>query len=163
MSRRFAEGTSVEANRSIAEVEALVDRHGGEAFMYAKAPEQAAVEFWLCDRRLRFIVPFPPRDSEQFTTTPTGRRRKSDAAGDNAHRQEINRRWRSLLLVLKAKFAAIDDEIAEFDAEFMGKIVDPATGKTLGEQLQPLVARSYEQVAGGDRPYAILRLEHRAP
>jgi hypothetical protein len=50
---------------------------------------------------------------------------------------ENRRRWRALLLVLKAKLELVASEDADFDAEFLAYMVTDASGTTLAQRLIP--------------------------
>jgi len=72
---------------------------------------------------------------EAFHFTDAGRARTPDAA-KRAYEQEVRRRWRSLVLAVKAKLVAVQDEIATFEQEFLAYAV-AADGKTVGEHIIP--------------------------
>lgn len=64
------------------------------------------------------------------------------AAARDAYEQEIRRRWRSLLLVVKAKLTAVADGISTVEREFLADLVIP-TGQTLAEWLAPQLEAAY--------------------
>jgi hypothetical protein len=64
--------------------------------------------------------------------------------------QEERTRWRSLLLVIKAKLEAVESSIATFEEEFMAQIVLP-NQQTVGQWVLPEVARIYERGLMPDR------------
>lgn len=59
--------------------------------------------------------------------------------------QACRSRWRALLLSVKAKLESVEIGISEFEEEFLAHIVDPATGRTVGEDIVPQIAKRYEQ------------------
>jgi hypothetical protein len=54
---------------------------------------------------------------------------------------EERRLWRALLLVLKAKFEAIDSGITTFDHEFLAHLVT-STGATVADAIAPQLDRA---------------------
>ena len=141
MTTRYAESTSVPADRSRAEIERTLQRYGAEGFMYGWEATQAVIQFKAEDRYIRFIIEMP--DREDFAFTPARRNRRSDDAIQSAYEQASRQRWRALALVIKAKLEAVAAGITEFESEFLAHIVLP-DGTTVGAWIQPQVARAYE-------------------
>ena len=55
---------------------------------------------------------------------------------DRIQEQEVRRRWRALLLVIKAKLEAVESGISTMDSEFLAFVVLPS-GMTFGEWAAP--------------------------
>jgi hypothetical protein len=91
------------------------------------------VAFEMEGRRIRIDLPLPHEDD--FELTPTGLLRTDNSRRD-AYEQEVRRRWRALLLVIKAKLEAIATGIATFDQEWLGYI-ETDSGETVGEIIIP--------------------------
>lgn len=140
MNRRYADHTQVPADRSKAEIEKILARYGAKGFLYAVEESRAAVIFQANNRRIRFVLPLP--DLTEVSRTPKGRARKGRVA-EEAHAQEVRRRWRALALSIKAKLETVESGIAEFETEFMPYVVMP-NGKTVAENLKPQIAAAYE-------------------
>jgi hypothetical protein len=60
---------------------------------------------------------------------------------------EKRRRWRCLLLSIKAKLETVANGILTFDEEFLANIVVPGTGETVGTWAAPKIAAAYESGA----------------
>ena len=118
----YATGTSVPVDRTRAEIEKLLNKYGATGFVYGTTNGQAMLAFEMCSRRLRFLVPMP-----------TPNKSRSDEHRVSA---EIRRRYRALLLVLKAKLEAVASQIVTFDEEFLAHIVVNGS-TTVGDQLVP--------------------------
>lgn len=146
---RFAQSTGVSPERSRAEIETLLRRYQATSFGYATDGGQAMVQFRLCDRIVRFLIPLPK--AEDVRHTATGRSRRSDKIPD-VLAQEERQRWRALLLVIKAKLEAVESGITTFEEEFLAHIVMP-DGKTMGQHVLPGIAAAYES---GRMPKALL-------
>lgn len=130
MARRFAEGTSVPVDRTRSEIERLVRTNGATSFMFGEADGRTMIVFDMKARRLRFVMPMPQ-------STPKLRMSESQIAA------ETRRRWRALLLVLKAKLEAVASGIVAFDEEFLAHIV-VAGSETVGDRIVPDLQRHLE-------------------
>lgn len=121
----FAKGTTVPVEKSRMEVDRYLNKRGAEAFATMSDAHRFVLQFRLKDRSVRFVVPTPA-----WPKTGTADQRK------RVVERELQRRWRALLLVLKAKFESIDSGITTFDQEFLAQMV-AGDGRTVGEILVP--------------------------
>ena len=129
--RRYAAGTSVTTDRSRTEVEKLLKCHGATGFICAW-DDEADTEVLMCriqGRMLRFNVTKP--QIQNFMYTEQGRPRMA-ALAEKARMAEYRRRWRALLLLVKAKLEAIAAEVSTFDREFLADMC-LSTGDTVGQ------------------------------
>ena len=133
----YAAGTSVPGDRTRVDIERLLHKHGADSFLYASEGHRVLIGFRLGGRAVRMELPLPPPDSPLFTETPSGRARTATAARE-AMEQDHRRRWRSQLLVIKAKLVAVADGISTLEREFMADLV-AADGRTVGESLRPML------------------------
>lgn len=140
---RYAERTEVASDRSRAEIERTLRRYGATSFAYGWDQLVAVVMFELANRRIRFRLPMPDRDSREFTETPTGRMR-SEKAAEEAWEQAGRQRWRALALVIKAKLEAVEAGITTVEQEFLAHIMLP-DGSTVGDWAAPQLAIAYER------------------
>lgn len=86
------------------------------------------IAFDMRDRRLKFTLPLPMIGTKGWPKNTT----------DTKIKAERRRRWRALLLVLKAKLEAVASDIVAFDVEFLPFIVMPNQhGTTVGEEVAP--------------------------
>jgi len=130
---RYASATTVDSAASRAEIERTLVRYGASAFMYGVRSGEAVVGFDMDGRRVRFRLPLPSPNDDEFRLTETGRRRSAKSASD-AYEQAIRQRWRALLLCVKAKLESVASEIETFDDAFMAQLVLPG-GETVGERM----------------------------
>lgn len=138
MTRRYAEGTTVSVDKSRAEVERILRRFGADAFSSGFADHRAFISFRAKDRFIRFAVALP-REGDDAVRAEATRRKISP---ENALVGEEARRWRSLVLLVKAKMAAIEDGIVSFEREFLANIVMP-DGKTVAEHVEEPIRQAY--------------------
>ncbi len=134
--RRFAEGTEIDASRSMHEVITLLRRHGAEDVGYLGRNGYECVVFRVCNRTIRIGFPVPQRDDPQFKKSPTGRRRRNDDLAYREWEREVKRLWRSMVLVVKSKMEAIHSGVATFEQEFLPYVV-LGNGRTVAEAIIP--------------------------
>jgi hypothetical protein len=140
--RKFAEGTEVPAAKSKFELETLLEKYGADQILFGSKPGQGAViAFVIQNRQIRFLLPFPNMNSDEFIKTPTGRIRKNTTKNE-AYDQEIKRRWRSLCLCVKGKLESVDAGIVTFEQEFMPYFVLP-NGQTVADKVIPEINEIY--------------------
>lgn len=140
---RFAENTSVPADRSRAEIERTLQRYGADQFLYGWDADTAVLRFRMHDRQIAFRIAMP--DKNEFALTDRGRRRV-DTQVIAAWEQATRQRWRALALVVKAKLEAVESGITDFESEFLAHIVLP-DGNTFGEWAAPQIAAAYDDGA----------------
>jgi hypothetical protein len=139
---KYAEQTQVPVDRSKAEIERLLQRYGATEFALGWKTDKATIYFKMMDRYIRFVLPLP--SVGEFTKTETGRtRRAGTGAVTSAWEQACRQRWRALALAIKGKLESAESGIEEFETAFMGQVVMP-NGKTIEEQVRPMIKRAYE-------------------
>lgn len=135
----YAEGTTVTPEKSQAEIAKLLLRYGANGFTYGWDGGFAQVAFRAHDRVVRFTVPLPDPGEDRFQRTETGRARRDP---DSAYDAEVRRRWRAMVLVIKAKLEAVGTGVTTFEDEFMAHIVLPG-GLTVAELVRERIATAY--------------------
>lgn len=147
----YAEGTSVSPEKSRMEIEQTLSRYGATSFAYMSDQKRACVGFQVKGRTIRIIIAKP----DGTTLQRTGKQRwgyPSEKQRADWVESETRRRWRSLLLVIKAKLEAVESKIATFDDEFMAYVVMP-NGQTMGEWMHPQIE---EAIKNGQMPQLAL-------
>lgn len=129
----YAAGTKVAIDRTRAEIDRTLVRFGASAVAHGWDSTTAVLGFRAGGIQVRIALPLPQPDDVDFTETATGRPRTVAAARD-AYSNEVQRRWRSLALVLKAKLEAVATGIATMEQEFLAYRVLP-DGTTVGERV----------------------------
>lgn len=138
---RYAEQTTVPADRSRADIERTLTRYGATTFSYGWTGGRAAIEFAMQGRHIRFVLPLPDRDDEDFTHTATGKiRSASTAAGE--YDKAVRQRWRAMHLMVLAKLEGVTAGIVTFEQEFLPHTVLPS-GRTVFEEIAPAVSLAY--------------------
>ena len=121
----YAEKTTVPVSKSRMEIEDLIRKHGAGQFVSGYSGNRVMIGFTAYNRQVRFMVDIPAGKTQKDT--------------EQLERQ----RWRALLLVIKAKFEAIDSGVSCFDDEFLAHIVLP-DDKTCGDYMVPQLEAVYE-------------------
>lgn len=134
-SRRYAEDTTVSVERSQEEARRLLRRYGAEAVRTTEAEGRTALEFQMHGWVIRFLVQAPDSGDDSVTYTRSGVWRPEEQRKP-AIQREYQRRWRSLILRLKAKLEAVASDDVTVEEEFLGNIVTHA-GQTVAEWLLP--------------------------
>ncbi len=124
----YAKNTSVPVDRSRAEIEKLLKAHGATAFAYAEDRGRFRLAFRIAERSVQMELPMPTM--REFARTPTGKTRTSSGVSEHFNR-EVRRRWRALLLVIKAKLEAVATGISTIEREFLADVLLP-DGRTFG-------------------------------
>ena len=139
---RYAENTQVASDRSRAEIERTLRRYGASAFAYGWQDNTAQIMFEMAGRRIKFSLPLPDPDEDQFRLTPSGKWERTAKQQEEAYEQAVRQRWRALALVIKAKLEAVEAGISTVESEFLSHIALPAGG-TVGEWLRPRLDEVY--------------------
>lgn len=141
-SGRYAKGTDVSTDRSKAEIERILTRYGADQFMYGWEAARAVVGFRYSGKMVRFFLPLPDPESDEFHLTPSGQRRRTPDVAERMYQQAVRQRWRALTLIVKAKLEATETGITSFEEEFLAYIVLP-DNSTVGEHLLPQLEETY--------------------
>ena len=142
-SGRYAAGTTVSTDRSKAEIENILARYGADQFMYGWEATRAVIGFRYSGKMVRFVLPLPDPQADEFHLTPSGKQRRSPAASEKAYQQAMRQRWRALTLIVKAKLEATESGITTFEEEFLAYIVLP-DNSTVSEYMLPQIETAYE-------------------
>lgn len=119
----YARNTKVPVDRSRNEIETLLARYGAGKFGYLQEDGRAVIMFEAADRRLRFDLPLPVGIKDR------------DA-------QECRRRWRALVLSIKAKLESVHSGIETFEEAFLAHVVMP-DGRTVADHARLGIAAAY--------------------
>lgn len=140
---RYAEGTDVPVERSKAEIEGLLRRHGASGFFASWDDEKAmsVVGFRLAERMFRLEIRTP--SVEDAPMRPPGTRTPEPERRQVWRDQEERRRWRAQLLLVKAKLEMIGTGETTVEREFLADMLLP-NGQTVGKAMVARIAEAYE-------------------
>src|SRR5574337_2150563 len=142
MAMRYAETTSVGADKSRAEIERTLQRYGATGFLYGWNQDRAVIGFHMHNRQIKFVLQMPDRMDESFWTTPGRHRRRVESQAHAAWEQATRQRWRALAVAVKAKLEAVEGGIATFDGELLPYIVLPG-GETVADFMLRQIEAAY--------------------
>lgn len=146
----YADRTTVSESKSRAEIEDLCVKNGADQVIIARTETTSGIQFRSRNGRMcRVSIQMPTVDDFPKLNK---RRQKIDRLAKVE--QERRRRWRALLLVIKAKFEAIESGVSTFDEEFLPYVLLP-NGMTTAEFMVPQIALAYET---GKMPDNVLAL-----
>lgn len=128
----YAETTKVPIAQSRAEIEKLLKAAKATRVITMDDHLEAIVMFMLAGRLIKIVVPI---------------------AG-NATDQVRRSRWRALLLTIKAKREAIENDIETVEQAFLSHVVLP-DGRTMSQWAEPALQLAYDT---GEMPNDPLRL-----
>lgn len=156
--RGYAEGTAVSIDKTHSEIRALLTKYGAEGFMVGEHNGIAQLAFMMAGRQIRFRMPLPrPSDSEaRKVNAGRGRTRtRSDEEAWTYVQGESRRKWRALLLSIRAKLESASSGIETFEDAFLAQTVLP-DGRTMGEYAaealpHALAGRAMPPLLGGPR------------
>lgn len=139
---KFASKTTVDTDRSLAEIKKLLTSHGATKFAYFEAENQAAIAFEIRERRFRFTIPLPNPNAREFTHTPETKVERAPAKAKEAWQQAVKQRYRALLNVIKFKLVAINEGVTTFEDEFLAHTLLP-DGSTVGDWAAEQIKQVY--------------------
>lgn len=145
----FARGTPVEVVRTRTQIEDELRRRGATAFGYNVNSEtrEAVIAFTIRGLKVVVSLPLPGFDDDAFRYTPKGKYQRAPAEQAKAYEAEVRRRWRALLLILKAKLVAADDGITTLEREFLADTM-LADGATVWDRSRPELERARQAITG---------------
>ena len=137
----YAAGTRVTEERTKSEIERMLARYGCNQFQSGWDTETqfAHIGFRHGTTMVMLGVKMPlPEEFRTFTTAHGYERTRTAEQVETFYWNERRRRWRALLLVVKAKLEAVESGISTLEREFLADVVLP-TGGTLGDALVPRI------------------------
>lgn len=140
---RFAEGTEVPVDRSRAEVERLLAKYGADQFSSGWVEGKSVVMFRARNRYIRIEMPTAIKG--------VTKNKKGYLLSEEHTAQENRRRWRAMVLYVKAKLESVESEIVSFEEAFMAHIVLP-NRQTVSQFMTPQIEAAY---SGGEMPKAL--------
>ena len=115
----YAKYTKVSVEKTQWTIIELLKKHGAKGFMMDF--ENNRLGFQVGNRNVIINMKNPNKD--YYDT-------------ENQYEQAIKAKWRSFLLIIKAKFVGIESGVTTFDDEFMPHFI-LKNGRTLGEFILP--------------------------
>lgn len=150
MTRPYAAGTHVSAEKSRAELETMLGKYGAtdRGFRVNDTLGTAAVMFVIAGKKYRIDVPMPQRglaeNNRPDQQNPRGwfgwDSAKRQQYKDKQYEQACRERWRGFVLLVKAKLEAVRIGLSSVDREFAADLL-LSNGKTVHEQIAEAIMR----------------------
>lgn len=121
MNTNYVRGASITAAASQSEIQQMLMASGATGLRWHREDGKAAIAFRAGPRRFRMVLALPH-------TADGLPPRVTAYATAKAHHDLARQRWRQLSLLIRAKLDAVDSDIAGFDEEFLGYVLDPEDG-----------------------------------
>lgn len=141
----YAANTSVSVARSQEEIQRLVRKHGARKVGTYSDDEAAIVTFQTREHTVKFRIPMPGPDDARVVAAASKSHRARNEAMEIALEAEQRRRWRALVLVIKARLEAVNEGVETFEEAFLAHIVTPG-GATIIEELRRIEKSSGQRL-----------------
>ena len=132
----YAKNTSVPVERSETEIKRTLQKYGADKIGIMTEPMKATIYFRVKERDVQLVIPLVRKGDKVV-------RKKNMVYTETGAQAETRRRWRVMVLTLKAMLEAVDSEITTFDQVFLAHVVIPGTGRTIGDALVPKLSALY--------------------
>lgn len=119
----YAEGTTVSVAKSRIEIETTLQRYGATKFASGYQNSGVEIYFEAHNRLVKFKVPIPDDAWSKAALKKKGRWYPRDSQVQKVREDEERRRWRCMLLAIKAKLEVVTTGIETFEQAFLANIV----------------------------------------
>ncbi len=137
----YAQNTTVPVERSRSEVEKILTKYGADQVSSGFTQSKVVVMFRMKERYIRIDMPVPILEDPK---TPSYKQKKDLYYNPDKQARELRRRWRAMVLYVKAKLESVESNIVSFETAFMGHLVLP-NKQTVSEFLAPQIASAYSE------------------
>lgn len=136
---KYAHGTEVPVGQSRTEIERILTKYGADQVSTGWTAAKAVIMFRIRNRYVRIELPLPQPDIQTKMNSP------------DRIAAETRRRWRAMVLYVKAKLESVESDIVTFEHAFMAHLLLP-NKQTVGEFMQPQIEQAY---SSGNMPKAL--------
>jgi hypothetical protein len=147
----YAKGTKVPTAKSEFEIKYLLKRMGAEQVGTFEdgLHHRAIVVFRLDGLSIALPVPLPDPDDPGFLLTPSKKVKRTPEKAFEEYEHEVLRRWRVLLMLIKAKLETIELGMSTIQREFLPDVMLPGGG-TVESWLGPSIEGKYLECGAPD-------------
>lgn len=132
----YASETTVPVDRSRSEIVSLLEKFGADEIQLTTSATRARVGFMVEGLVVQVEIPLP--EVAEFTQTEGERpRRRTDKQAEAARDQAVRSRWRTALLIIRAKLEAVSVGFSTIEREFLADVVYLPSGRTVGQEVVP--------------------------
>ena len=140
----YAKGTGVPVSKSEFEIKYLLKKVGAEQVgtFEDNKTHNAVVLFKYEGLSIAMPVPLPDPNEKRFTHTPSRGTKRTPEAAYKEYEAEVRRRWRVLLMLIKAKLETIALGLSTVRREFLADVL-LSHGQTVEKWLGPNIEKRY--------------------
>lgn len=151
------ESTNVAVEKSQGEIRKLLMQFGASGFQFGEGTgindePWAGVSFQHEGHSVMMQAPLKsPTEAEYKALRAKAQRaisRTYQEIEDEYMEQEHRRIWRVLYWSLKSRMIAVEEGVEEFEQAFLAHLVDPRTGITLWQHVQPAIEQGQFRLGG---------------
>jgi len=142
MATKYAAGTTVPVNRSKADLEKICIKYGAKNFSVLQNDFLTAIFFKYHDRVYRFDM-----DMGKIKIAKTG----NQVNDKKKFEAEERRRWRVMVITLKAMFESVENEVMDYELLFQPYTVLP-DNTIIGHR----ISKQIDQLYAGDTAHDLL-------
>ena len=151
------ESTNVAVEKSQGNIRKLLSQFGASEFQFGEGTgtsdeKWAGVSFRHGGHTVMMQAPLKtPSESEYKVLKAKAERAHSrtyQEIEDEHMEQEHRRIWRVLYWSLKARMVAVEEGVEEFEQAFLAHLVDPRTGITIWQHVQPAIEQGQFRIGG---------------
>lgn len=142
MARKYAAETKVPVSKTRVEIEDLLRQHGVQKTGTLWLEDLGLVAFSHERRVFRLEVKLPPLKDFEYRGRGPVKAKRSEAEQRAAWEQECRAKWRSILLIVKARLVAIEAGAESWESAFMAQVVMP-NGDLLGPTISAKLREAY--------------------
>jgi hypothetical protein len=153
----YADGTKVAESKSKTEIDSMLQKWRAESIMVGEHDGIGVVAFKMNGRFVQMRVR-TPSEADALKANPKLKDRRYLERDELARQGKLRewvlaeraRRWRCLVLILKAKFTSVENAVESFEEAFLAHMLI-GDGQTVGDVVVPQLTERYKsgaQVAG---------------
>jgi hypothetical protein len=141
---RYAQNTTVSVLNSELEIKRVLQRYKADRIGIMSEPGRATIYFSIKGRDVQLPIPLPVAGQ----LLPGAKYQKWS---ESAAQKEERRRWRVMVLTLKAMLEAVESGVTTFDEAFLAHVVigDTTIGQALVPRLGLLSGQALRQLTAG--------------
>lgn len=150
----YAENTQVSESKSKVELDELLRKWKATNVAVGGSDFEAICYFAINGWHVKFRMPMPTdAEAARHAKRRYNWRAPEQAQKDQWVEQERRRRWRALVLTIKAKLVGVENAVESFEQAFLAHLVIEG-GETVGNRVVPMLAEA--KANGHERNGAVI-------
>ena len=152
MNKKAYQTTSTPVAKSQEEIRRILSRYGADGVQFSEdwKNKTLSIRFLFSITGIQYSVLFKIPIPEADTSSPTGRRRKSNQV-EQLQEQLERGIWRAAFWAIKSRMEAVDFGIETFQEAFLSHFEVPGTDKQIGDILIPRLSTGNLKLLEGNK------------